>query len=146
MSKKLTKPSGQEDLTSFWRRGRSKSFSNCTEINSEETSKTINKSTRDSTKKKRTLPSTEHPTTKRVLLESEAIPKLKMLDVEVGTEIEENQMQEDEEKRLNTQKQMEDDEKKARLKDEEELKGFSREFREFGLLMNQNEGTSKETK
>ena len=98
MSKKLTEPSGQEDLTSFWRRGRSKYFLNCTEIDTEETSKLINYSTRDSTKKKRTLPSNEHPTTKRILLESEDIPKLKMLDVEVRTEIEENQMQEDEEK------------------------------------------------
>ena len=33
---------------------------------------------------------------------------------------------------------MEEEEKKARLRDEEELKGFSREFREFGILMNQN--------
>ena len=134
MPKKIIKPSGQEDLTSFWRRGRSKSFSNSTEIDTELT--IINQSPRDHTKKKRTPPCTEHPTTKRFLLESEDIPKLKMMDVEEGTVIEENQIQEVEEKRLNKLKQMEDEEKEARLRDEEDLKGFSREFREFGLLLN----------
>ena len=133
MYRKINKPDGHKELTSFMKRIRSKSVS---EVN----------------KKKRTPPSTERPILKKVNID----PDFPKISGDFVNEIDESQCTDNTDnpsykesrsfKHMKMDKETERDKQKEREKelveklkmDAEQLSKFSQEFREFGMMMNEN--------
>ena len=127
MYRKINKPEGQKELTSFLKRARFKSVS---EID----------------KKKRTSPSTKRPSSKKQNI-NPAIPKIgNLLSMEIDENHSEDNMEitydvkdETEKSRIRAKELEKEKELEEKLKmDAECLSKFSQEFREFGMMMNEN--------
>ena len=127
MYKKINKPEGQKDLTSFLNINRSKSAS---EID----------------KKKGTPPSAEKPSPKKKIIECD-IPKIdssllkgtdqdRLNGMDVILNVDENT--ENKNKNMINAKEREKQLEEKLKQDAEWLSGFSEEFREFAMLMNEN--------
>ena len=133
MYRKINKPEGQKELTSFMKRIRSKSVS---EVD----------------KKKRTPPSTERPIPKKVNTD----PDFPKISGEFVNKVEDRQCTDDTDKlsyeenrsfiNMKMDKEIARDKQKEREKeleeklkmDAERLSKFYQEFREFGMMMNEN--------
>ena len=136
MSKKITKPSGQEVLKAFWDRGKSKSFSNIMDACEGQASA-------GNILKKCTPPSNEKPTPKKQYHVEGISPKrLDIGETESKDNVNGNQSPEKKQKKNEDTDLSEYKDQDSDVEDfhgnDGNLGSFSKEFRDFGKLMNFN--------